>query len=334
MQIHRTPPEAILDPTTQRPRFGTYTGGLPPVAFGAAAKNPLTRVRREKRWFYVAIASEELICAVAIIRLGYAANAFAFVVDRREGRALVDETTKGPPFSSFIGDSGGEGCLASYHIGANHLSVSRPIGQSDYVIDVRMQGLELQARLGTSQAPPALGVVAALREGLFSTTEKRALLSVDGSLVAAGRKFSLDGALAGYDFTAGLLERHTAWRWGFGLGRTAEGKPIALNLTEGFVGDRECVAWIDGEIVPLSAVRFSFDRERPLSSWQVRAPEEGVDLTFTPSGLHTERHDLGIVRSRFLQLAGEFSGRILVPGREPITLDRLAGVTEDQDTYW
>ena len=334
MQIHRTPPEAILDPTTQRPRFGTYTGGLPPVALGAAAKNPLTRVRREKRWFYVAIASEELICAVAIIRLGYAANAFAFVVDRREGRALVDETTKGPPFSSFIGDSGGEGCLASYHLGANHLSVSRPIGQSDYVIDVRMQGLELQARLGTSQAPPALGVVAALREGLFSTTEKRALLSVDGSLVAAGRKFSLDGALAGYDFTAGLLERHTAWRWGFGLGRTAEGKPIALNLTEGFVGDRECVAWIDGEIVPLSAVRFSFDRERPLSSWQVRAPEEGVDLTFTPSGLHTERHDLGIVRSRFLQLAGEFSGRILVPGREPITLDRLAGVTEDQDTYW
>ncbi|MDC3958269.1 DUF2804 domain-containing protein [Polyangium jinanense] len=334
MQIHRTPPEAILDPTTQRPRFGTYVGGLPPVVFGAAAKNPLTRVRREKRWFYVALASDELICAAAIIRLGYAANAFAFVVDRREGRTLCDETSKGPPFSAFVGDSGGEGCLASYHLGGNHLSVSRPVGQSDYVIDVRMQGLELQARLGTTQAPPALGVVAALREGLFSTTEKRALLTASGSLVARGRKFSLDGALAGYDFTAGLLERHTAWRWGFGLGRTSDGKSIALNLTDGFVGDRECVAWIDGEVVPLSAVRFSFDRERPLSSWQVRAPDDSIDLHFTPSALHAERHDLGIVRSRFLQLAGEFSGRILVPGREPIRVDRLAGVTEDQDTYW
>ena len=334
MQIHRSPPEAILDPTTLRPRFGTYAGGLPKVAFGAAAKNPFTRLRREKRWFYTAIASDELICAVAIIRLGYAANAFAFVVDRREGRTVVDETTMGPPFSAFVGDSGGEGCLASYHLGGNHLSVSRPLGQSDYVIDVRMQNFELQARLGTTNAPPALGVVAALRDDLFSTTEKRALLTTSGSLVAAGRKYSLDGALAGYDFTAGLLERHTAWRWGFGLGHTAEGKPIALNLTEGFVGDRECVVWIDGELVPLSAVRFSFDHERPLSTWQLRSPDERVDLRFTPSGLHAERHDLGLVRSRFLQLAGEFSGSLRIEGREPITIDRLAGVTEDQDTYW
>ncbi len=334
MQIHRTPPEAILDPTTQRPRFGTYAGGLPPVVFGDRTKNPFTRIRREKRWLYLLIVTEELVCAVAVIRLGYASNAFAFVVDRREGRTLVDETTLGPPFSAFVGDRGGEGCLVTYHLGGNHLSVSRPVGQNDYAVDVRMQGFELQARLGTASAPPALGVVAALQDDLFSTTEKRALLEVDGSLVAGGRRFSLDGALAGYDYTAGLLERHTAWRWGFGMGRTSAGKPIAVNLTDGFVGDRECVVWIDDEVLPLSAVRFGFDRDKPLSTWQVRAPDESVDLRFAPAGLHAERHELGIVRSRFLQLAGDYEGRIVVPGKEPFTVERLAGVTEDQDTYW
>jgi len=334
MEIQAGPPDSILDPATRRPRFGTYVGGLPPFSFAAAEKNPIARVQREKRWFYVLIATDDLICAAAIIRLGYASNAFAFVVDRRSRKTLVDETTMGPPFAASVGDRAGAGCKASYRFLDNHLSVSRPFGSTHHVVDVRMKGLELHAKLDAAKAPPPIGVVASIRGELFSTTEKGALLSAEGSLVAGGRRYALDGGLAGYDFTAGMLERHTAWRWAFALGRTSAGSPIAVNLTEGFVGERECVAWIDGEVAPLPAARFSFDRERPLSTWNLRGAGEGLDLSFEPSALHAERHELGIVRSRFLQLAGAVSGRIVVPGKEPITIDRLAGVTEDQDTYW
>lgn len=324
-------PAELFDPTTRKPRFGTYIGSLPAVDFDAAGASSAAVTTRGKRWLFAIIVSDELICCTAVVRMGYAANAFAFVIDRHQHKMLAEATALGPTLLANVGRVAAEGAEAKFGLGPKQFQIDRPIGSSNYFVNVRTPKLKIEARLSTTNAPPPLAVVSELSADRFSTTEKGALLEVDGHVVAGGRKFDLKGAWGGYDYTAGLLERHTAWKWAFGMGRSSDGKPIAYNLTEGFVGARECVVWRDGAIVPVGAARFHFDRERLLDPWQIKADK--LDVDFDPASLHEERHNMLVIRSRFQQVGGAFRGKLVLPN-ETVSFEKLPGVTEDQDTLW
>lgn len=324
-------PAELLHPHTRKPRFGTYVGSLPPVDFGPSGASLPTQITQGKRWLYVIIASEEVICCAAVVRTGYASNAFAFVVDRRNRKGIADMTAMGPTLTASVGRRAGEGAEARFGLGPKQITIDRPFGSKNYFVNIRGPRLKLEARLSTKNAPPPLSVICQLADKRFSTTEKGALLEVEGSLVAGSRKFDLKEAWGGYDYSAGLLERHTGWRWAFGMGRSSDGKPLAYNLTEGFVGERECVVWRDGAVSSLGAAHFSFDAQDAMQPWRVQTSNSEVD--FTPAYAHQERHELYLVRSRFLQVGGDFRGQIVMPN-ETVSFDKLAGVTEDQDTLW
>jgi hypothetical protein len=212
--------------------------------------------------------------------------------------------------------------------------VARPGAEPRYAVHVETRGFALNASLDASAAPPAIGAIAAVAPGRVDATEKRALLVASGELRVRGRAVPLDGALAGYDFTSGMLARRTRWRWGFALGRSTAGQPVGLNLVEGFVGEGECAAWIGDELVPLAEGRFSFDRARPAEPWSVGTADGAASLTMTPGAVHAERRELVVVASRFVQPCGAWSGVLRVPGRAPIEIARALGVTEDQDVTW
>lgn len=330
--LHAAPAE-LIDASTRKPRFGTYVGSLPPVDLAATGASLPEILTRGKRWMYVILASDEVICCAAVVRLGYASNAFAFAVDRTTGSPIADITAMGPAFIASVSDRAGEGCDAKFGLGPKQFSFDRPYGSKDYTVKVRGPRFRLDARLSTTNAPEPLAVVCELRGGRFSTTEKRALLDVEGTLIAGGKTYDLKGAFGGYDYTAGLLERRTAWKWGFGMGRSSDGRPLACNLTEGFVGQRECVAWIGKDVVPLGAVQFSFDRNDVVKPWKVRADRGVFDVDFDGTYLHEERHNLVVIQSSFQQIAGAFRGKLVLPN-ETVTFDKLVGVTEDQDTLW
>ncbi len=61
-------PSAVVDPVTGIPRYGSYLGSIPGVDLSSVAGGTFRRIAREKRWVYVAIASEEAFVAVAIAR--------------------------------------------------------------------------------------------------------------------------------------------------------------------------------------------------------------------------------------------------------------------------
>ena len=62
--------------------------------------------------------------------------------------------------------------------------------------------------------------------------------------------------------------------------------------------------------------------------------EDGaVDLAFQPIHVHREERDYKVVKSRFVQPLGLFSGAVSV-GEQRVELDKLAGVVEDQDVVW
>jgi hypothetical protein len=345
MRTLEAPPSSVLDPRSHALHPGSFRGGLPPaVDFGALevgglplVGGPLFRVAHEKRWVYTAITAGDLFVGAAIIKLGYVASAFVFAFDRASGRMLADVSSLGPTFLASVNGAPREGASAHFKspLPRAALAWQRGRGEGAFTFTARAGEIAVDARLSTEGAPPPIGIVASLgAKSLVNATEKGALLAVTGEARVAGRTFSLDGGLGGYDYTHGYLARHTAWKWAFLLGRAESGERVGLNLVQGFVGEPECALWIDGELYPLAEGRFTFDAARPLAPWQVRTADESVDLRFEPGGVHQEHKDLGVITSRFIQPVGCFSGTIRVPGRAPLVLARVLGVVEDQDVLW
>jgi hypothetical protein len=280
------------------------------------------------------MATGEVYVGLAVARFAYASTAFVYAYDATARGMIVRRSWLAPPYAASVGDTGGEGCQATFRAHRARVSVHRPHGDPGYRVHVDAPGLSLRATLDARAAPPAIGAVASVAPGCFGATEKRALLTASGALRAGDRVLSLDGALAGYDFSSGLLARRTRWRWAFALGRLAGDIPFALNLVEGFVGEAECAAWVGGELVGLGEGRLTFDRARPAEPWRVRTADGVADLTMSPGAVHEERRELVLVRSRFVQPCGAWSGTLALPGRPLATIDRALGVTEDQDVTW
>ncbi|WP_050436001.1 DUF2804 domain-containing protein [Chondromyces crocatus] len=328
-----SPPEALLDAGTRALHAGSFRGGLPPVDFSVLAPRAMDRLLRHKRWLYLSLISEEVMVAVALVRLGYAANAFAFVHGRAEGRLLADRSALGLPVGVRVSDDpsllAGEGRLPGARI-----SVGRRGKGEELVLEAQVHDVRISARLDAASAPPPIAAIASLPEDRAVATEKGALLRVRGEVRCKDRWFSLDGALGGYDYSNGLLPRRTMWRWGFAQGWARSGERVALNLVEGMSGAAECALWIDGEMFPLEEGRFVCNPERPLDPWEVRTEDGAVDLRFSPGGAHEDRTDLRYVRSRFLQPTGVYSGTIRVPDGRVLELREVLGVTELQDVLW
>jgi len=334
MRTLSPPPDSVLDPDGRRPRTGSYRGPLPPVDLGPLGHGPLFRLARHKRWLWGTLISDELLLGFAAVDLGYAANAFAFALDRTAKRLLADRSVLGAPFCVRIGERTEEGCEARFERGRELVRVTRPVGSPAYEVEVALGALRIEARLDTTAAPPPLSAVVELAPNGVGTTQKRTLLAGSGGGSIGDRPFSLDGALGGLDYSNGYPPRHTVWKWCFLLGRALSGERIGLNLVEGFVGEPECAVWIGDELHPLAEGRFELDRKDPLAPWRIRTADAAVQLEFEPAGAHRERTNLGLIASHFVQVAGHFRGTVAPPGRAPLELDGVPGVAEDQDMLW
>ncbi len=321
-------PASFVDAGTGEPAFGSYAGPLPRIELPGLGLRD--RVARRKRWLYLALASEEVWVSLAVVRTGYASTAFGFAYDLVKRTMLVDRTVLGPTAATRVADGPHEqGALARFSLGRSNVVLAR----SGARMDVRAQlgALEVEAVVDESQAPPSVSAIAPLGGRLVNATEKRALAKVSGVARAAGRTFDLSRASAGWDYTHGLLPRHTRWHWAFALGTTTDGAPIAFNVVEGFVGEAECAAFFDGRVHPIAEPRFEMDVERPSSPWRLRG--EGIDLAFAPGAVHAQHTKLVVIRSRFVQPVGTFEGTLRIGGRD-VRVEGLPGVVEDQDVLW
>jgi hypothetical protein len=322
------PPASFVDPKTGVPAFGSYAGPLPSVDLGRLGLRD--RIARRKKWFYFALTNEDVWISFALVRTGYATTAFAFVFDLAAHTMLFDRTVIAPPTSASVtADLHGDGSLARLSFGRSRIAIDR----RKSVLDVALSfgGLGVEVSLDEAHAPPPISAIAELGSSLVSATEKRVLTSVRGSAKCAGRTFALDDAIGGYDYTHGLLPRHTSWRWGFAMGRTATGAPIAFNVVEGFVGEAECAAFYDGRVHGIAEPRFEFDTAAPERPWKLSAT--GIDLAFSPGAVHAQHGNFVIVKSRFVQPVGTYRGTLRVDGQD-LELASVAGVSEDQDVLW
>lgn len=300
---------------------------------------------KEKKWQYTLVVTPELVAAYVVADLSYTANAFVFAVDLRERRPLVDRSYLGVPGRlAGVGNRPGRGFESHFTTVNATFRTSRSGNGERYrntidVWDVPLlkRALHWEGEILAVGGAPALSVIApAGGGGQVNVTQKQAGLLAFGTLQANGRRYPLDGGVAGIDYTHGYLPRHTAWRWAMACGRLEDGTPVGLNLVEGFNEDSDAVnenaLWIGSRLYPLGRARFSFSQRDPLDEWHITTTDNELELRFRPVFVHREERDLKLVKSRFIQPAGTFQGSALVGGRRvPLS---LAGVTEEQDALW
>lgn len=331
-------PREVLDPAGDA-RLGTFHGSFHRVDWSArlpGARGLVQRLVRRKRWLWGGIATKEVFVGFAMVDVGYASNAFAFAVDLERGGVIADNSYLGlPGVGAKIGDKPGDGALSEFSGRGGHFRARRPEGTAAWVIEVAAADLKLEAVLDTAHAPPPAAMVMRVVDGDTTATQKANLLPATGTLRAGGRRFDLADGFGGLDYSHGLLGRQTAWRWAFGMGRAADGTPAGFNLSDGLSVESgaENVAWVGGELVKVGPARFTFDAKHPDGAWQVRTEDGALDLRFTGQGSHAEQRNLGLVRSRFVQVAGTFAGVARVGGKE-LALESVPGVTEDQFVVW
>lgn len=343
-------PNSVTD-AQGRPNFGTYRGELPSVDLirlkGAYRPDALRRVIRRKRWQFSAVATEEVLFATAIVHAGFAANAFTYAVDLRSEHLLFDHSFIALPDALLkVNDRPSHGHEASFTTPGAKMWSRRTPGRHPFEIGLdigraralRTGEIHGRACIETDDQAPALTVIAPVDQGGFvNVTQKWAGLPTGGALTVGAKIYSLDGGIAGLDYTQGYLARRTAWRWCLALGRLPDGRPVGINLVEGFNENvpeaNENAMWIGDELIPLSRARFVYQKDDPSAPWTVRTLDGLVDLRFRALHVHFENRDLKVLKSYFVQPAGLFEGTIKVEGKA-IALTNLAGMMEDQEVYW
>ncbi len=336
--LARTPPD-LLD-FADRVRVGAYHGSIPSVdlrpRLGAGFGSRMMRLLKLKRWVWGCVSTQDVYAGFAIVDAGLASNAFAFVVDLKEGKTIADHSVIGTRSSVTLVDRPGEGLYANFESGRTRLQVTRPTGTSAFRAVVQSPEIVLNATFESSGAPDPLAVLMQVRDGDLDCTQKATLLPLSGELRSGSRTWKLDGGFGGLDYTHGLFARKTEWRWAFALGRSVDGVPIAFNLADGITDDipGENAIWVGQQLSSTAAAKFQYDPEDPLAAWDVRTVDDAARLLFRPKGLHREDRNFVVVRSHFVQVAGYFSGTIRDTAGRSHRVDNLPGVAEDQRVVW
>jgi hypothetical protein len=334
-------PSEAISPAGE-PRYGAFSGTLERVGLLRAAPPGLAgrlwRARKEKRWTYLFAAWQEAMVAAAVVEAGWFAAGFAWVLDRTRGALAFDRAAAGlPGVHARVDDGFGEGARAHFSGAGLRIEIVRRGPRHELSIGGR-GGFEAEVVLEGAGAPSPSVLITPVAGPGVRVTQKAGGLGASGTLALDGRTFALEGGSGGVDSTHGFLARETAWRWAFGTGRLPDDAPIAFNLAEGFSGvpegdPGENALYLREATARLPPVRFTFDRQALLSPWRVASAEGSVELAFTPAAVHREVKNLVLLRTRFAQVPGTFSGRLPGPNG-PVEVAALPGVVEDHWAVW
>ncbi|TFW30925.1 DUF2804 domain-containing protein [Massilia horti] len=318
--------------TDGKPCFGLYRGVT--VGFGwdalAAPFLPggFSRRLRHKRWHFVTLSTDELFCGLAIVDAGWVHSAFAYAFDRTRREVVASVSPIGlPGVSASVGTHACAPCR--FRSGGGGIDIElHPHGQGGYQLRLQARNFRIDALYrGKSQR---LLAVRQVEGGTVHATQKSTALRLSGVVHAGGRSYCLDGGIASFDYSNGMLGRTSDWHW-----VSAHSREVGINLQAGYFGASENALWLDGAIIPLGAARFDAQGTQPLTPWRVRTDDGLVDLQFTPEGMRRDVKQLLLASSRLRQQFGTFEGWVKAAPDAPVReVRRLTGLTEEYRARW
>ncbi len=326
-----------------RPRFGIYGRPLTNLnledfrPYGRKDCASLTKSwilkYRIKRWQYLGVCNDDLIFGIAVIRLGYICNLFAYLFDRRTARTSeYTILTPGGGAAIFEGTSSkGEILFESGKTTVRMTSDSEIL-----TVEGNIKGeLAIHLSFDTYREP----LVCLTRVGLkgFNYTHKEAGLPVRGTIGHKGMSWDIrpEHSFGIRDYTLGFLARQTFWNWASGGGMDKEGNRIGFNLVQGVneTGYTENVFWVNGRPVKTGAVDFRYDDLDLLTPWHIESNDGRVRLKFLPAGKRSANIHAGLIVSKFHQPFGSFEGT-LGDGSQVWDLQNVSGFTEEHYAKW
>lgn len=323
-------PKTVLDGLGQ-PHMGRFSGQLAQIDW-SGLQAPYQRSRwwkhfHHKRWQYVALATEQLFCGIAIVDLGWTNTAFAYAFDRRLGKEVASFSQDGiPGLSCKVGDGVGEPCHFKFL--RNRISMQCHSQQFHLYLDCGP--FQIDAQFDMQGSAPLLLAVGPIERGAVHATQKSSGCRLHGSVKIEGKHYDLQDGVASFDYSNGLLARDTEWRWA-----SAHDLEVGFNLQQGYFGQQENVLWLDGQLYPLGKAQFDFDLVNPLMPWHITTDDGLLDLHFQPQGARHENKNLLVASSRYVQPIGTFSGWVKAHAQASARrIDDLVGVTEDHRSRW
>ena len=324
------PPPSLPGPDGQ-PLFGRYAGQTGAIDWSRLAapfaRGPLWRRLHHKRWHYVALCTERVFCAVAIVDLGWAGTAFAYAFDRDDGDMLANFSQDGlPGRAARLADHAGGS--SRFEAGNTRIALDSD-GAGRHELSLRCDFLEIDAAFGPG-ASPLLLASGPVARGSAHATQKSSGMPLTGEVRTWREEYDLAGGVASFDYSNGLLARQTAWRWA-----SAHTLEMGFNLQAGYFGGHENALWLDGEVHALAPAHFLYDSSDPLSQWHIFTEDDLLELYFTPEGARRDNRKTLLAASRYLQPVGTFSGWVRsAPDQPKRIVTRMMGVTEDHASRW
>jgi hypothetical protein len=315
--------------------FGKYAGKLAQIDWhGLAAPHKRGRIWQHfhhKQWQYVALATADIFCGIAIVDVGWTNTAFAYVFDRRERRILASFSQDGlPALTASFNAHPADGAASSFRFLKNHIDYRHLPNSHGYQLTLECGDFSIAASFGEPQTSQFLSAIGQVAGGSVHATLKSPGLPLHGSVNIKGRQFDLSGGIASFDHSNGFLARETEWRWA-----SAHNLELGFNLQAGYFGNNENALWLDGQIISLGAAHFEFDPQQPLLPWHIYTDDGLLDLQFLPEGCRSENKNLLIAASRYVQPIGTFSGWVKASKDAPARkIANLVGVTEDHFSRW
>lgn len=323
-------PSSIVGADGQ-PLFGRYAGQAAGFDWRALAsphaRSALWRRFHHKRWHYVALATEQVFCAVAIVDLGWISTCFAYAFDRDDGDMLANFSQDGLPgvSASLAGSADGR---STFKAKGTRIAIEGA-GGGRHRLELDCPYLQIDAEFGPG-ASPLLLAAGPVKDGSVHATQKSSGMPLTGEVRLWRGEYDLAGGVASFDYSNGLLARNTAWRWA-----SAHNLELGFNLQAGYFGGHENALWLDGQVHPLGPAHFLYDQSDPMSGWHIFTEDDLLEVFFTPEGARRQDKNLVVAASRYLQPIGTFTGWVRSSVDDPKrVVTRLVGVTEDHTSRW
>lgn len=343
-----TPPEFIVQ--GDQLAAGCYAAALARPELGLRGWQ---RLARQKDWTYVSVVTERWFVGLAVVQLGYVANAFVYLVDRTQPGRWWQREVLSPLGRNVQVAASSLGGTTAWRDGDQQVAVNFASKGFRLALDVQLppapgtSGLSQQRLAADMQVQLAtpLALITPLpshgrtpHQGV-AYTHKEAALVAQGVLTVGGASGTVTG-LATLDWTRAHALRTTTWKWASLATQTPAGR-IGLNLSAEVYDDAagaslENAVWCNGTPHLLPGARFELPDQPQTQPWRIVSFDDGAsfDLRFVPIGARAQDVRAGLVRSSFVQPFGIYNGYVTVPGVGKVALDGAFGVTEDHLSVW
>jgi hypothetical protein len=340
--MHSEKTQALIGPDG-RPRFGLYNQPLDRLnledyrPYGHITCDSLTKKwilkYRIKRWEYLGCCNNDLIFGIAVVRLGYMCNLFAYLFERQSGRlSEYNILTPGGGSARFSGTS------LNGEIGfQNGKTKVRLISDPETItIEGSLKG-KLSVNLSFRKLEEPLACLTRVGLNGFNYTHKEAGMPVGGRINHQGVSWDIkeDQSFGVRDYTLGYLARQTFWNWASGGGKDLENNRIGFNFVQGIneTGFTENVFWINGRPIKTDVLDFRYDDLDLMKPWEIESNDGRIRLRFLPEGCRSARTNAGFVVSKFHQPFGRYEGT-LKEGDRTYTLQDVFGFAEEHYAKW